>query len=377
MLSATWNLAAQQPGNQRNNTAITPSDTSIEKTTGKEKRLLLSGMMILRYAFSPNEMVDINGRHHTESSGYTTSSFALRRARLQAKTIVSSKVEAALLLNLTDFTGDPRHKVLELATVKYHFNPHLNLQVGQFRPYFGREDLYPEEQLQSLEWSNGYYAFGGNGWQSFQMGATLYGEVPVFNQPVRYYIGIFNGNGRNQLMDNDKGKLFPVRIETTLKGSTSLAVNAGLGKEQQASVWAWSADLCHRVPLNGKATLQLQAEYRKGTNPARFYSDTTGEKTLEDYTLSGFYVLPALSCRIEKKGMETAGCTLRWELLNTPCKGENNRQHTLTPLAYLQLSAPCRLRLEAGAILNHFDENVPNTTSYSHTRYIMQVKASF
>ncbi|HEY6954049.1 MAG TPA: porin, partial [Flavisolibacter sp.] len=142
----------------------------------KERRVVIAGMLIGRFTQSFDKDVDINGRYHTEETGYSTSSFTLRRARILAKAQLTSRADAALSLNLTDFIGNPSNKVVENAFAKYHFNNYLNLQIGQFRPYFGREDLYGEELLQTFEWSNQYYAFGADGWQSFQVGATAFGK---------------------------------------------------------------------------------------------------------------------------------------------------------------------------------------------------------
>ncbi|HTM93503.1 MAG TPA: porin, partial [Flavisolibacter sp.] len=159
--------------------AQTSSIKKESRDTTKERKLILSGMLLTRYTQSFSKDIDVNGKCRLEDEKYSTSSFTLRRARVQAKAQITPKADAAVLLNLTDFTGNPSNKVLENAFIKYRFNNYINLQVGQYRPYFGREDLYPEELLQVLEWSNQYYAFGANGWQSFQAGATVFGKVNV------------------------------------------------------------------------------------------------------------------------------------------------------------------------------------------------------
>lgn len=352
-------------------------DTTTQKTVQPEKKIQLSGMMILRYAWSPETNIDVNGQHHTAANGYSTDAFAVRRVRVGARSPLGPRAEAALLLNATDFTGNPQNKVLENAFLKYHFNDYLNLQVGQFRPFFGREDLYPEEQLETLEWSNGYYAFGTNGWQSFQQGATLFGKVMMGKVPLSYFIGVFNGNGRNVAMDNNRGKLFPARLEAALRPQTKLAVNGGLGSEGGIRTWALGADVDQRVKLGERWVLHLQAEYKTGFNSSLYFSDTAHAKIARDYRISGFYALPALSYAINKGGLQSAGVSTRWETLDASNCSDNNRRTTCCPMVCLQLSDPCALRVELGAIINDFQYNVPNTTSYSGTRYVCQLKATF
>lgn len=351
-------------------------DTTAKKAMVPEKKLQLSGMMILRYGWSPDKQVDVNGLHHTATTGYSTQGFAVRRVRLAARAILGPRAEAALLFNATDFSGDPKNKVLENAFLKYHFNDYLNLQVGQFRPFFGREDLYPEEQLETLEWSNQYYAFGANGWQSFQQGATFFGKVRLGNIPLSYYLGVINGNGRNVAMDNNRGKLFPARIEAALRPQTRLAVNGGLGSESGARTWALAADIDHRMQLADRWALRLQAEYKTGFNSSLFFGDTALVKIQRDYRISGHYVLPYLSYAINKGSVQSAGFSMRWETLDASQCSDNNRRNTCMPMLCLQLCDPCPMRVEVGAIINDFQYNVPNTSTYNNTRYVCQVKAS-
>ena len=351
-------------------------DTTAKKVERAEKKVQLSGMMILRYGWSPDKHIDVAGQHHTATGGYSTDAFAVRRVRVQARTILGPKAEAAVLLNATDFTGNPQNKVLENAFIRYHFNDYLNLQVGQFRPFFGKEDLYPEEQLETLEWSNQYFAFGANGWQSFQQGATLFGKVSLGSVPLSYYIGVFNGNGRNVAMDNNRGKLFPARVEAALRPQTKIALNAGVGSEGGVRAWALGADVDHRMQLADRWALHLQAEYKTGFNSSLFFSDTANAKITRDYRISGLYVLPYLSYAINKGNVQSAGFSVRWETLDASLCSDNNHRNTCMPMLCLQLGEPCTMRLELGAIINDFQYNVPNTTSYNNTRYVCQLKAS-
>jgi hypothetical protein len=349
-----------------------PKKDTAEK---KDRKIIISGMLLTRFTQSFDKDIDINGKYQTQETGYSTSSFTLRRARLQAKTQINSRADAALLLNLTDFIGNPSNKVVENAFIKYHFNNYINLQVGQYRPYFGREDLYPEELLQALEWTNQYYAFGANGWQSFQQGATVFGKVTVLKIPVSYYIGVFNGNGRNQLMDNDNGKLFPARIELVVRPKTKIGLNAGLGKDGDNKVWACNFDIDHIEKLGDKWEIEIQSEYKRGTNNSQFDTSRAVGKQISNYQLEGFYVLPNLKYTINSAQIKSLEFSCRYENLNCDVKRNGSIKQTWTPVISLQLADEYFLKFETGLIIDKF--SVVTSKEHNGTRFVCQMQARF
>jgi hypothetical protein len=353
----------------------TPVKTKDSTTEKKDRKLTISGMLLTRYTQSFDKDVDVNGKYRLEDEKYSTSSFQLRRARIQAKAQLTQRADAALLLNVTDFIGNPSNKVVENAFIKYHFNNYLNLQVGQYRPYFGREDLYPEELLQSLEWSNGYYAFGANGWQSFQAGATVFGKVNVLKIPVSYYFGVFNGNGKNQTLDNDNGKLFPARIEMAVRPKTKLGLNGGLGKDGDEKVWAYNFDIDHIEKLSERWELEIQSEYKKGTNNSQFDTSTLSGKQIKNYQLSGLYILPSLKYNINSEQIKSLDVCCRYETLNCDLKRNGNAKQTWIPMISLQLADEYYVRLETGLIIDRY--KVSTTKEHDATRFVCQLQARF
>jgi hypothetical protein len=351
----------------------TKDSTSIKK----ERKVNISGMMLTRFTHSFNDDVDVNGKYHSDDKNYSTTSFSLRRVRVQAKSQITSRADAAVLLNITDFIGNPSNKVLENAYLRYHFNNYLNLQVGQFRPYFGREDLYPEELQKVLEWSNQYYAFGANGWQSFQGGATLFGQVKVLKIPVSYYIGMFNGNGRNQLMDNDNGKLYPARIEIAVLPKTKLGLNGGLGKDGEEKIWALNADIDHVQSFGKKWELEFQSEYKRGTNNSVFDTSSTAGKQMNNYLVSGLYVLPNLKYNINSSHVQSIELAMRYESLNCDVKRNGTVKQTWMPVLSLQLDDDYFLRLETGLIIDRYKSNLPSIKNQDATRFVCQLQARF
>lgn len=343
----------------------------------KDRKLTLSGMVLARYAASLDQNVDVNGKFHPAEGGYSTSSFALRRVRVQAKAQITPKAEAAVLVNLTDFIGNPANKVLELATLKYKFNDYLNLQVGQFRPYFGREDLYPEEMLQTLEWSNQYYAFGANGWQSFQIGATLFGKAALCNMPLKYYVGMFNGNGRNQPMDNDNGKLFPARVELGVQKNTKLGINGGIGKAKGEKVWATNVDIDHIEQLGGAWELEVQSEYKRGTNNCLFDTSAVVSKLMKDYQLAGYYFLPNLKYKLNTGHIQSLELSTRYEHLNCDVKRGGSIKKTVMPMFSCQLDEEYFLRIEFGMIFDKYAHSSTPAIENNASRFICQLQAKF
>jgi hypothetical protein len=341
----------------------------------KERRVVIAGMLIGRFTQSFDKDVDINGRYHSEETGYSTSSFTLRRARILAKAQLTPRADAALSLNLTDFIGNPANKVVENAFAKYHFNNYLNLQFGQFRPYFGREDLYGEELLQTLEWSNQYYAFGADGWQSFQVGATAFGKANLFKIPVSYYLGVFNGNGRNQPMDNDNGKLFPARVEFELRPGTKLGLNGGIGKDGDHRVWAYNLDIDHIEKLGKKWELEVQSEYKRGNNNAQFDTSSERNKTMEKYQLAGWYILPNLKYYVNGSQVRSIEFSCRYENLNCEFKRNGSTKQTIMPVASIQFGDENFFRLETGLIIDRF--SAPSFKDHNATRFVCQLKARF
>jgi hypothetical protein len=345
------------------------------KDSVKERKVFISGMLLTRFTQSFNKEIDITGKYCLKNEKYSTSSFSMRRARLQAKAQITPQADAAVLLNLTDFIGNPSNKVLENAFIRYHFNNYINLQVGQYRPYFGREDLYPEELLQALEWSNLYYAFGANGWQSFQAGATVFGKVNVFKIPVSYYVGVFNGNGRNQPMDNDNGKLFPARLEIAVASKTKLGLNGGLGKDGEEKVWACNFDIDHIVNLSKRWEFEIQSEYKRGTNNSKFDTSCSAGKKISDYQLEGFYVLPNLKCKIHNAQIKSLELSCRYESLNCDIRRNGSTKQTWMPVVSLQLADEYYVRLETGLIIDRY--SVASTKEHDGTRFVCQMQMRF
>ncbi|GHT24643.1 porin [Bacteroidia bacterium] len=165
----------------------------IENITAKLPAI--SGTVNLRYRYD-----DATG----------SNSMDIRRARLNFKGGISSKVEYRLQL---EFAKSP--KALDVI-VKWKINPFLHLQAGQFHTPFALENQYAPQKLESIEYSlvishlsgysdevSGISAFGRD------MGIQLAGGF--FQREgytlLDYAVGLFNGSGINTT-DNNQSKDF-------------------------------------------------------------------------------------------------------------------------------------------------------------------------
>lgn len=240
--------------------------TSLVPVDSPRVKISIKGLFQARYAVSAHKNIDVMGMHHIDGKA-TDNDFDIKRARLQFTSIISDRTTVVLLLNLADFKSEPKNKVLENAYISYRLNKLVNFKMGQFRPAFGLEDMYPVDVIKSMDYSNQYTVFGNNGWQSFQIGASIFGTVDG-KFPFKYEVSVINGNNRNQIMDSDNGKHFLTRIESTLQKNIELKVglNGGLGLVAATRVYAAGLDVSATINLSNKWFFLLEVEGKQGNN---------------------------------------------------------------------------------------------------------------
>lgn len=357
--------------------ALVPGDSTVQNYSTFKRSFQLSGLLQLRYAYSLSDSINVNGANYTGEG--VSNTFALKRVRLMAKADINDHFDANILLNLADFSGSPQNKVLENAFIRYHYNKHLNLQIGQFRPFFGPEDLFPVDIIKSLDYSNQYYLFGNSGWQSFQMGLAAYGDIlPKGALPLRYYAGIYNGNGRNKAVDNDSGKDMYARLETDLLKNIRLGVNTAYGTSGKAEGSALGADLNLVVPLSRKLQMELFTEYKQGTNFVEYELNGLSTGTnISEYENRGFYIFPNIRYECKHPRLRSIEFSCRYEYLDENYKLKKNLRQTLTPMMSLEFTDDYYARLQLGCTVDIYDHNVPLTTQYSQTMAVAQLQVRF
>lgn len=338
------------------------------------KKVSYAMLLVGDYANTLSSNVDINGNHTTDASG-SSNGFYLRYARLQAKFDIS-KMTAQILVNLADFKNNPQTRVLELANLKYKFNSYFTVQVGQFRPYFGLEDLYPADILKSFNWSNQYTLFGNNGWQSFQIGAAVFGSLSDKKIPLKYYYSFVNGNGKNQLGDNNNAKNHMFRLEYKLIKHLNLGTNAGFSRFDGQSSSAYGADIQFEKKLSPNWYFAIDTEYKRGSNLTAYSASKLISKDLNNYEMQGVYVIPMIRKIIDTQKRTGLEFSFRYEYLENLVK-DGNPLRMYTPMASYILGEDYAGKLSLVGLFVDYNTNVANSTQYDYNQILLQYQIRF
>ena len=345
--------------------------------TETKLKISIKGLFQGRYSFSSHKDIDLTGLQHTDGQAIYNS-FEIKRARLQFTSKISDRTEVFLLLNLADFKSDPKNKVLENAYITYRLNPNINLKMGQFRPAFGLEDMYPVDVIKSMDYSNQYTAFGNNGWQSFQIGASIYGNLNT-KLPIRYEFSVVNGNNRNQISDNDNGKHFSSRIETVINKKTNLkfGINGGLGSVKARDIYAAGIDVSGVFPLAEKWSLVMEAEFKQGNNQTLYYSLDSLQRRggVGQYQMRGVYVLPNLRYDINYHRLSSLEFSCRYEYFDQDFRHSSNPRQTWTPMLSAEFLKSYNARIQFGVVIERYKRNIAETTQYRNELFIIQVQS--
>ncbi len=338
-----------------------------------------AGLLQTRFLASLSDEVDVNGKNFNSSSANkNTNAFLLKRVRLQVKGNVNDHFAANIMFNFAEFSSVPTNKVLENAYVKYTLSKHFNIQAGQFRPFFGIEDALPVDVIRTFDYSNQYYAFGASGWQSFQIGVSVFGDVTSKgDMPIRYYAGIYNGNNRNEANDNDDAKNFYGRMEAELAKKLIVGINAAVGSLGNGKGDAWGADIVTTQKLGRNWQFSLSGEYKNGTNLALFNTMTTAEQHLKNVRMQGFYLFPILRYNTNLPRLRGIEFSSRYEHLDLNYKLDKNTRQSIIPNISLVFADDFYAAIQTGVSINLYDQNIPLTSTYNSNLYYLQLQVRF
>ncbi|KIA96149.1 porin [Pedobacter kyungheensis] len=346
----------------------------------KYKRSIgFAGLLQTRFLASLTDKVDINGKNFSETAeSKNRNAFMLKRARLQIKGNVNDHFAANIMVNFAEFNSNPSNKVLENAYVKYSLNKHFNIQAGQFRPFFGIEDALPVDVIRTFDYSNQYYAFGASGWQSFQIGLSLLGDITSNAKvPLRYYLGVYNGNNRNEPSDNDEAKNFYGRVEAELTKKLIIGVNAAVGSLGKGQGDAWGADVVTTHKVGSRWQFSLSAEYKNGTNLALFNTYTNNAPSLSAVRMQGFYVFPILRYNPNLPRLRGIELSSRYEYLDVNYKLDPNLRQNIVPNISLVFADDFYAAIQTGVNINLYNRNLPLTATYTSSLYYLQLQVRF
>lgn len=351
-----------------------------EQENIKYPQLQVKGLFQARYLVGMTKDVDVNGRHHSDHSG-TDNNFMIKYMRVQMRAQISKRTEVVALANLADFKNDPKSRVLENAYLKYTFNPKLAFTAGQFRPWFGLEETYPIDIIKSLDWSNQYTEFGKLGWTSFQIGLSATGQLNLGTIPFQYGISVVNGNGKNQINDNDNGKQYSTRLVFgfSKKYNLNLGLNGGVGEVFGKKIYAVGVDVSSLIKFDPRWSLDMQLEAKQATNhPLYFAADPeTRPQNPDEYLIRGAYFLPNIRYEINHRNLSAFELSCRYEYLDTNFRLNSNPRQTITPMFGLEFLRNYGARIQLGMQFDRYKYQIENTTQYNNNLFIIQVQSRF
>ena len=347
---------------------------AVDKPDSIQPKITFKGLFQARYIVSLKKNVDITGLHHIDGEG-VYNSFDVRRARAQFTARISDRTEAVLLVNLADFKSDPKNKVLENAYLTYRLNTLLHFKIGQFRPAFGLEDTYSINIIKSFDYSNQYTAFGNNGWQSFQIGIGMFGDLAK-DIRLQYELDVINGNNKNQVTDDDNGKQATFRLQAEPKKNIKFGINGGYGRHNKENIYAGGIDASAIFPMKNKFSLELETEWKQGNNHILFFNTDSALRTggIRQYVMNGFYVLPNLRYAIAYRRLSSIELSCRYEYFDKNIRSHGNVRQTITPMIGLEFLHSYNARIQLGMVADVYQKNIEATTQYNNNLFILQIQ---
>lgn len=360
---------------QKDQTALVNTDT-VKNYSKYKRKLVIAGLLQTRYIASLTKNVDVNGKNFDPAVAKGVSNtFLVKRARVMVVADINDHFSANVLANFADFNGNPSNKVLENAYIKYSLNKYFHVQAGQFRPFFGIENAVPVDIIRTLDYSNQYYAFGNNGWQSFQVGVSVFGNV-LSSGRLRYFAGAYNGNNKDQPIDDDNTKNLYARLEGEVVKNVTIGINGGTGSMAGSGTGsAVGVDATAKIDMSEKWKLSLSAEYKSGSNFVLYNAITQLPKAgISQYRMMGFYVFPTLRYENASKRIRAIELSGRYEYFDENYRQKNNPRQTIIPNLTLIFADNFYAALQMGVSKDIFKKATPLTTTNNHSMAYIQLQ---
>lgn len=369
LLSVCYNAQTETPKTttETQPTAVNPAPENIPLA----KKITLNALLVGDYGVSLTDNVDINGKHY-EAGAPSNNGFYLKYVRFQTKMDLTKDITAQVLVNLADFKENPQTKVLEIATIKYKYNNYANFQLGQFRPYFGAEDLYSFDTHRSYNWSNQYSLFGKNNWQSFQLGAAFFGSLEDQKIPLKYFYTFSNANGKNQQGDSNNSKTHSFRLEYRPVKGLTLAANSAFGRSYSEPINAYGADFSYETNLNEKWLFGIDGEYKQGSNMVAYAASKLVDKRMDNFRMQGAYVTPLIRFYTgNKKFFDAVELSCRYEYLEDLMENGNPSRSYVPMLSFI-IGNTYQSRLSLIGAITNYNRQVANTTQWNNNQFVVQ-----
>lgn len=224
-----------------------------------------------------------------EGSGTTSSSIAIKRARLKVTGQIGTKFDYCLQ---ADFASSPK---LVDAYVNYNLKPWLSFKAGQSKTIFSLENkVFVPLKLETVESSNASNALAGSsdvsGLSSTgrDIGLTVYGAVLPRDgfSILEYALAVYNGNGINA-KDNNKSKDIAAALDINPCKQFKIAASVQFGE--------YGPQYYHK----DRYSIGLKWEDSKLLVRGEYLAGSTGSaagtfQTQGGYLIASYWVLPGL-----------------------------------------------------------------------------------
>lgn len=337
-----------------------------------DKKASIRMLLVGNYTNSLTKDVDVLGKH---TEGAINNGFSVKYARVNGRFNINKNLFATFLVNFADFKSEPRTRVLELASLQWRPSAYFNVQVGQFRPFFGLEDMYPADIMKSGSWSKQYSLMSANNWESFQLGASLSGSLKEQKIPLRYYYSFYNGNGKNQIQDNDNAKNHAFRLEYDIIPKLQIGANSAFTKVDGQGASAHGVDVLFSKKLPKDYTIELNAEYKIASNIRDYKASTKADKRLSDFQSVGFYAIPSVAKLVDKTNEGFVELSCRYEYLEEIKGGNAGRFYT--PMVSYVIGKDYTSKISLLGVFTDYNENKPKTSQYDSTIWSLQYQLRF
>lgn len=353
---------------------IKENPSNSENSLLQSRKHKIGFFFVGNYNYGLSKNTDASGKYKPDAE--SNNDFSLRYARLNGTFHLNPKWQANFLFNLADFKhNNLKYRVLEIASVTYKHSPYLNLRFGQFRPYFGVENTYIAQNQKSDYRTNSYLLMGASHWQSFQIGASLYGEIHLGSIPLKYYFNAYNGNGKNKPADDDAYKNFSTRLEyEVLKGFT-LGANYATTKYKGKPTRVFTFDLQTEHQLAKQLKFITESQYAKGHNMKEIKNQGVDKSTVDNYQFQNWYVTSLFHYDTQQDFLKALEFSYRYEDVNAIQK-LNNHQITHTPFLSFLFEENNSLKASVGAKFNRYKSKNMNFTP-NEDSFIFQLQFNY
>lgn len=316
--------------------SISVSAQSPLSTKTTLSKFQIGGFIQPKYAFTNDS---------TKTSG---NGFGIRRFEVK----ISAELNEQIGMELTYDFGAMKSGVggdLRDAFIRYTYNDWIKIQMGQFKkPMLKEEFLISSSAIRMIDRGLIDKSLADNFYADRDMGIMLNGDGYNDDLPFEYWIGAFNGNGRNQSSDDNSAKQFVAHLEYSpmvglvLGGDVSVIGFDNNYKYDKKKLKADSTLSIDKTIYRSAQGLNVEFAYEDLSIISEYYTwenhitpFSTSKKVLinsfqNPSRSSGFYVNPIYLFRFQNDFISKLDVGIKYEQLDTDVRIDNNTKQAIT-----------------------------------------------